>query len=987
MRISDGNINIDTDDILIRSKNSLLTIDVKKDDPLYGDHILFTLNDERVWHGQLLGLYEDDHPQYLDQLRHLYLHDGDIGGQASISLDALLDVQIINPQSGEVLRFNGTLWVNQKLTHHELVGLDDFDDHPQYLNLTRHSGIIHDFYNETTRRGQIPHDYLVNLKDVNVTGMQNGQVLVKQGDFFVPSDFPEEVGEHTHDSVYIKRNGTNTPTANLDMGGWRLKNVGTPINPADAATKEMVDAIVWRRPVIAIMDYYPSNPVNGNRYAISHLAEDDSIRGQIIEYQNGWKITAAYYGNAFFNIQDKKLYYWNGSVFNTIGNTIPVEGFILRDGTTTLTGVWDTGDYTIKTPNSVEFDDVATRLDVYARMATLTFQNPVLDIQLPNHDVGYPQSPQVGDRYIASWGGVSGSTPQAIFECYEVTGEGVKWLVTTRREGMVVYSLYHDSFWWYDGHNWERFEKSLDIREMNWEDLHIAHSALSGLLDDDHYQYLRTDGTRVLTGDLRAGGFRLTGLHDGTADTDAVTFKQLLLVANGISWLFPVEKLTGTSNPLDKRVIIQLPVENEFVGHENSIATYDTDHWTYYVPQSGDAVIDRSTAMQYVFNGTAWVLFLSAVTHANLLDAGSATNHNKYLRNDVDGTEAGLVTFTPAGLVPFLIGPTQVNKVERLNSDMVDDYHVVDDPLVPQANRIVAFDNDGNVTVNELNATDVNILDGEQGTTLTSAVVDQEVTHFITLEDLTTRIIRTNAQKMFLGDDEVLTTKNISSADVDMVDGKHASDFAPFNHTHLEELSLNDLKDVDITDKDDNYVLTYDKVNLNWRAKPASEITSTTHGGLAGLGEDDHKQYVHTSEARIITAVHTFDNDNGPFMVTSDFLVENLNADKLDGLDAIDFALVGHNHKVTELSDVIAGTLSNGDLLCYKDGVWINIPSDGVVGGGLTPPTEDASDNVLFSDGMGGTTVNGIKTNQYNQFDLNYNRIKNAVIDCGAYYG
>ena len=55
----------------------------------------------------------------------------------------------------------------------------------------------------------------------------------------------------------------------------------------------MVDDIVWRAPVISIRSTYPPNPTNGDRYAIGIDAEDETIRGQIVEYQNGWVITAA----------------------------------------------------------------------------------------------------------------------------------------------------------------------------------------------------------------------------------------------------------------------------------------------------------------------------------------------------------------------------------------------------------------------------------------------------------------------------------------------------------------------------------------------------------------------------------------------------------------------------------------------------------------------------------------------------------------------
>jgi hypothetical protein len=49
------------------------------------------------------------------------------------------------------------------------------------------------------------------------------------------------------------------------------------------------------------------------------------------------------------------------------------------------------------------------------------------------------------------------------------------------------------------------------------------HGALSGLADDDHAQYLRTDGSRALTGDQSAGGHKITNLATPTNPGDAVS--------------------------------------------------------------------------------------------------------------------------------------------------------------------------------------------------------------------------------------------------------------------------------------------------------------------------------------------------------------------------------------------------------------------------------------------------------------------------------
>jgi hypothetical protein len=69
------------------------------------------------------------------------------------------------------------------------------------------------------------------------------------------------------------------------------------------------------------------------------------------------------------------------------------------------------------------------------------------------------------------------------------------------------------------------------------------HGALGGREDDDHQQYLLADGTRALTGDLSAGGNRITDLADAVADGDAVPRRQAVIVGDpargGLSGTYP----------------------------------------------------------------------------------------------------------------------------------------------------------------------------------------------------------------------------------------------------------------------------------------------------------------------------------------------------------------------------------------------------------------------------------------------------------------
>lgn len=95
------------------------------------------------------------------------------------------------------------------------------------------------------------------------------------------------------------------------------------------------------------------------------------------------------------------------------------------------------------------------------------------------------------------------------------------------------------------------------------------------------------------------------------------------------------------------------------------------------------------------------------------------------------------------------------------------------------------------------------------------------------------------------------------------------------------------------------------------------------HGDLTGLAHDDHLQYLLVDGSRSLTddwdagsveiRAETFESDvatgTAPFVVASETLVDNLNADLLDGNEAAAFAAASHAHD----SDYISIILAPGD--------------------------------------------------------------------------
>lgn len=131
---------------------------------------------------------------------------------------------------------------------------------------------------------------------------------------------------------------------------------------------------------------------------------------------------------------------------------------------------------------------------------------------------------------------------------------------------------------------------------------------------------------------------------------------------------------------------------------------------------------------------------------------------------------------------------------------------------------------------------------------------------------------------------------------------------------------------------------------------------ATDHGSLAGLGDDDHTQYLLASGTRALTAdwdagnfevrAQTFESDvatgTAPFTIASTTVSTNLNADLLDGSHAADFA-------------VAAKGVTNGDSHDHSGGDGAQIDHGGLAG--LTD--DDHTQYARLAGRSGGQTLIG----------------------------
>ena len=123
------------------------------------------------------------------------------GGVGATDLDGLSDVSLVLPMSGQVLRFNGSNFVNARLNYNDLQGppslaavatsgsYNDLTNTPSYptdLNgFTDSQGLLFDGdYASLTNLPNIP-DHLTDLMDIDVANLTCNQVLVYDGNAWI----------------------------------------------------------------------------------------------------------------------------------------------------------------------------------------------------------------------------------------------------------------------------------------------------------------------------------------------------------------------------------------------------------------------------------------------------------------------------------------------------------------------------------------------------------------------------------------------------------------------------------------------------------------------------------------------------------------------------------------------------------------------------------------------------------------------------------
>lgn len=82
----------------------------------------------------------------------------------------------------------------------------------------------------------------------------------------------ETTGSET-DPLSIHRNGDNSPAAHIDWGGFRLTNLGDPIDPSDAANRDFVESFLAATALALDGSNSPSADISWDGNKITDLAD------------------------------------------------------------------------------------------------------------------------------------------------------------------------------------------------------------------------------------------------------------------------------------------------------------------------------------------------------------------------------------------------------------------------------------------------------------------------------------------------------------------------------------------------------------------------------------------------------------------------------------------------------------------------------------------------------------------------------------------
>jgi len=177
---------------------------------------------------------------------------------------------------------------------------------------------------------------------------------------------------------------------------------------------------------------------------------------------------------------------------------------------------------------------------------------------------------------------------------------------------------------------------SYDLTTKNYVDVGLAnvsgsiitdHGQLTGLSDDDHTQYILADGTRNFTGIVSYASH-----PNFTSNTQLVDKEYVDNVVNNLDWQDSAINFQNTppgSPSIGDRYVV-VSGTGVWSGHDDDVAEWNGSSWDFTTPNEGFALWDETGDRLMTYNGTAWVKFGSTITHNNLNGLQGGTSGEYY---------------------------------------------------------------------------------------------------------------------------------------------------------------------------------------------------------------------------------------------------------------------------------------------------------------------------------------------------------------------
>jgi hypothetical protein len=191
----------------------------------------------------------------------------------------------------------------------------------------------------------------------------------------------------------------------------------------------------------------------------------------------------------------------------------------------------------------------------------------------------------------------------------------------------------------------------------------LDHGSLSGLSDDDHTMYSRTDGTRPFTSTV--GGIT------PVSTSDLTTKGYVDGLIQGLDWQDSIldRDLTGPPDSPSEgdRYIVGTSSSGTWTDHDDEIAEWNGSSWDFTTVSGneGTATWVEDEDRLLVWNGSSWVTFGSNIEHNNLIGIQGGTSGEYYHLSASD--YSALVTYRRETIEDYVgtmvsgAGSTQTN--------------------------------------------------------------------------------------------------------------------------------------------------------------------------------------------------------------------------------------------------------------------------------------------------------------------------------------